>query len=58
MIKMIKNQKDLMEYLRTLNTDDKTVKIEVETVTIRPQFSSDEVTERALNLDLSLRRSA
>lgn len=64
MFKVIKNKADLNEYLHQLylqglnNTDDKTVKIEVETVTIRPQFSSDEVTERALNLDLSLRRSA
>jgi hypothetical protein len=63
MVKVIKNQKDLNEYLHQIylqNQGDN--KVEQDTVKIetplRPAFSSDEVTERAQNLDLSLRRGA
>lgn len=61
MFKVIRNKADLNEYLHQLylkglnNVEENTVKIET---IVRPAFSTDEVTERANNLDLSLRRGA
>lgn len=73
MIKLIKNKQDLIEYLKSLEIDENTIKIELNVkliegkydapaytipYIIRPEYSSIEIEGRANSLDLSLRRGA